>query len=343
MDWQPSIVTAALLTLLLLAGSGFCSGTETGFLSASRVRLRRRDAAGEPGVGRVLGLLDRLEDVILTLLVGNNVFNVLLSSLLTVTLLARLGEHGDTVALVATATFTTVFGEIVPKVVYREFPERLIILSAPGLRLLMVALAPARWLLNAYARLLQRLTRRRGGHGQALDRSGLVALIVGEDAPAAQDRAFRQALDRFLRLSGQRVAEMMRPLDTVITVPHDATLRQALAVAAESGYSRLPLTGPGAGEIPGYLLVRDLLFLAEEPGTDADAPLPDGVMRTILEVDGNLSPYELFEELHHRQHQLALVVDDRGRPTGLLTLEDLIEKVTGSISDEFDTLAEATT
>jgi CBS domain containing-hemolysin-like protein len=57
-------------------------------------------------------------------------------------------------------------------------------------------------------------------------------------------------------------------------------------------------------------------------------------------VDGNLSPYELFEELHHRQHQLALVVDHHSRPLGLLTLEDLIEMVTGSISDEFDPIAE---
>jgi CBS domain containing-hemolysin-like protein len=340
---HPSLGTAGLLVVGCLLVSAFCSGTETGFLSASRVRLRRLAAAGDRGVAPVLELLNRMEDVVLTLLVGNNLINVLLSSLLTVTFIARYGEHGEAVAVVVAAFATAVFGEIIPKVVFREFPERLTIAAVPGLRVMMFVLAPARWLLNAYARLLQRLSGRGSAVGHALDRSGLVALLVGEEAPAAQDRHFRQALEQFLRLSGRQIAQMMRPLDDVVTVRHDATLRQVLEVAAASGFSRLPVAGPAAGQVLGYLLVRDLLFLAEEPGTDREAPVPPDVMRTILEVDGNLSPYELFEELHHRQHQLALVVDARSRPVGLLTLEDLIEKVTGSISDEFDPIAEVTT
>ncbi len=341
--FQPSLGTAGLLLVVLLVASAFCSGTETGFLSASRVRLRRLAAAGERRVQPVLDLMNRMEDVVLTLLVGNNIINVLLSSLLTVTFMALYGEHGEEVAVAVATVATAVFGEIVPKVLFREFPERMTIAAAPVLRVMMFALAPARWLLNAYARLLQRLSGRHSAVGHALDRSGLVALLVGDETAAAQDRHFRQALEQFLRLSGRQVAEMVRPLAEVVAVRHDATLRQALDVAAASGFSRLPVTGPAAGQVSGYLLVRDLLFLAEEPGLDLEAPMPPEVRRTILEVDGNLSPYELFEELHHRQHQLALVVDDLGRPLGMLTLEDLIEKVTGSISDEFDPIAEVAT
>jgi putative hemolysin len=341
--FQPSLGTAGLVLVALLVATGFCSGTETGFLSASRVRLRRLAAAGDRGAAPVLALRNRMEDVVLTLLVGNNIVNVLVSSLLTVTFLARFGEHGEELAVAVATVCTAVFGEILPKVVFREFPERLTIAAVPALRAMMFVLAPARWLLNAYARFLQRVSGRSSAVGQALDRSGLVSLLVGEEAPAAQDRHFRQALEQFLRLSGRQVAQMMRPLADVVTVRHDATLHQTLDLAAASGFSRLPVTGPESGQVLGYLLVRDLLFLAEEPGTDLEAPVPREVRRTILEVDGNLSPYELFEELHHRQHQLALVVDDRSRPMGLLTLEDLIEKVTGSISDEFDPIAEVTT
>ncbi len=330
-----------LVVVVCVVFAAFFSGTETGFLTVSRLRLRRMAGGGQRGVAALLRLLTHLEDAILTCLVGTNLFTILASSLVTAALVARFGHQGGWLAVAITATVMVIFGEIIPKILYREYPERLTIASVPGLRAFMVVVAPVRWLLGGYTRLLQRITGGDGRVGDALDRTGLVALLVGQGAPGTQDRRFQIALERFLHLSGTTIAEMARPLDQIVSVPAGISLGDALNVAQRSGFSRLPLRGDASAELNGYLLVRDLLFQAEEPGQDLAEPVPEALVRTILLVDGNLSPYELFEELHHQQHQLAIVVDRAGRSRGLLTLEDLIEKVTGSISDEFDPQAAA--
>ena len=110
---------------------------------------------------------------------------------------------------------------------------------------------------------------------------------------------------------------------------------QCLAVAAESGLSRLPVRRADGRNLAGWLLVRDLLLRLSEPG-DTGRRLPADLVRTCLLVDVRMTPHELFEEFHDRRQQLAVVVDADGEVLGLITLEDLVETVVGSIEDEFD-------
>ena len=109
-----------------------------------------------------------------------------------------------------------------------------------------------------------------------------------------------------------------------------------LRAAARSGFSRLPITSEDGRLLQAYVLVRDLLFLPRE---DHDEVVPARLRRSILLVDGRMDAYELFEEMRGQGRQLAVVVDDDGNPVGLVTLEDLIETVIGSIDDEFDLAA----
>ena len=104
-------------------------------------------------------------------------------------------------------------------------------------------------------------------------------------------------------------------------------------MAAESGFSRLPITGDDNRDLQGYVLIRDLLFLSRD---DHERPVPRKLWRSFLLVDVRMSPFELFEELRQQEQQVAVVVDPGGSPLGLITLEDLIESVIGSVNDEFD-------
>ena len=322
----------ALLLLLSLVGSAFFSGCETGLMSASRVRLRRLAAGGDRRVAHLQRLRDRLDDAILTCLIGTNLSNVLASAVTTALLIALLGPRGEILAIVLASLILVVLGEILPKVLYREYPERLTLWSLPVLHVFRLALSPVRWPLGAYARLLRRLDGAGRDTVPGLDR-GTVASLLAAATPLTRDRRFNLAMERFLRLSHRRVQDLMQPVAAVISVPLGVTMAAALATAARSGFSRLPVRGTD-GDLAGYLLVRDLL-LAEERLT-AEQPVPADLVRPLLLVDAGLSPYELFEDLHARSAQLAAVVDRAGRALGIITLEDLIEKVTGAIADEFD-------
>ncbi len=328
------IVSAVVV--LCVAGSGFFSGCETGLMSVSRVRLSHATTGRtDRRVAQLKRLLHHLEDPLLTCLIGTNLCNVFASAVLTVALTARYGERGEWLAVLIMSIVIILFGEILPKVLYREFPERLTLASARQIQLSMMILAPVRWLLRAYSRLWRRiLPDTPGGSVSHLDRHGVSALLLTQARPDNQDLQFRQSVRRFLELAHLNLSHIMRPAAEMVTVASTATVAECLRLAARSGFSRLPVEGGGPAEIAGWILVKDLLFLQEVE--QVASSLPAALVRSPLLVDVAMSPHELFEELHAQGEQLAVVVGRQGHTLGLVTLEDLSEAVVGSIQDEFD-------
>ncbi len=326
----------ALVVAVCLFVSGFMSGTETGLMSVSRIRLRflelRRRHARVPELSR---LLDRVEDPILTCLIGTNLFNVIISAVLTIAFTARYAQHGELLAAAVGSILIITLAEIVPKVLYREYPERLTLLSLPGLRVSMTLLAPVRWILLAYSRLLQALLPgRAAGESRALDRDAMTSLITTHPM-AEQDRRFTDILDRCLALADLDLTAIMTPWPRVETLPRKTSLERCRAVAARSGFSRLPVISEHGPEVLGWVLVRDLLFADDAADWDG---IPLSMIRTCPYVDSRISPWALFEEMRWQQQQMAVVTDRAGNPLGQVTLEDLLEVLVGSIEDEFDSV-----
>jgi len=334
LDWPMLLVIVGLS----LAFSAFFSGTETGYMSVSRVRLRRSGQSNTVQGRHLLEQLKNIEDPILTCLVGTNLFNVLLSAVATVALTERFGDDGQWLAVGVVSTLVIVFGEILPKVIYREFPEVMTLASVPGIRMAMILLTPVRRLLRAYTGIWHRLVPRNGSdEGEELDRRNMAALLLSNSVPTPGDHRFAKAVDRFMEVANLTLGPIMHPLDQLVTVGPETTVGACLEVAASSGFSRLPITREDGRQLQGYVLIRDLLFLSREEHTRI---VPHKLWRSYLLVDVRMSPYELFEELRHQGQQLAVVVDPGGNPLGMVTLEDLIESVIGSVTDEFDQPAE---
>lgn len=333
-DW--GFVT--LVSLACLVASAFFSGTETGLMSVSRVRLRR-SAAGETPVGRRLRrLLHDLEEPVMTCLVGNNLVNVVFSALMTVVLTERFGEAGQGLAVAVVSVLVLICSDILPKVIYREYPERLTLASMPVFTVVMAVLWPVRWVLRGYRRLWQRLLPSPDGHRRRLDRKSLAALMLAHTPLSNQERGFGEILDRFLQLAHRPLTALMRPLEAVVAVGPESTVAECLAVAARSGLSRLPVTREDGCVLQAYVTARELLFL---PPESAAMTVPRRLFRPFVLVDARMTPYEVFEELRGQANQMAAVCDPAGNPLGLITLEDLIETVLGSIHDEFDPQAGA--
>lgn len=326
--------TAITLVIVSLFLSAFFSGSETGYMSVSRVRLRSRRKDETPVGRRLLRQLRRIEDPILTCLIGTNLSNVVLSALVTMLLTERYGERGEWMSVLVAGTAVILFGEILPKVLFREYAEGLTLISTPVVAVAMFALAPVRWVLNRYTDLLRRTLPDSGAEtGGGLDRRSLAALLLSNSLPTGQDRRFTLAMNKYLDLASRRLGGVMRPFESIRTIESGTTVGECLAIARESGYSRLPILAADAGRLEGYVLVRDLLFLSREKHGE---PVPRHLWRRLLLVDGRMSPYGLFEEMRNQERQLAVVVDPQGNPEGLITLEDLIEAVFGSLRDEFD-------
>ncbi len=330
--WPLSVVF--VVGVCCLFGGGFFSGTETGVMSVSRARVRRLRNAhpGSRTAALVERMLDQIEDTILTCLIGTNLFNVVFSALVTVAVTTRLGPESEWLAVILVSVLVILFAEILPKILYREFPERLMLVSVLPLAAAKVILWPVRMILALYSAAWRRVLPPSRDHG-GFDRRSLAALLLSYAVPGGHEERFSQLVDRFLKLAGLDLTAIMQPLENLVTITRATTVSECLELAATSGFSRLPLTIDEGGELLGYVSIRDLLFLPRE---DHALPVMHELRHEFLLVDERMSPYELFEELRSQGTQLAVVTSPQGRSLGLVTLEDLMETVVGSINDEFD-------
>ncbi len=327
MNWMHMIVITAVCIVL----SALFSGTETGLMSVSRIRLRRLGRSGEDRAARLSGMLRRVEDPILSCLIGTNLFNVLASAVVTAAMVEKFGSRGDAVAVMVMAPIVIIFAEILPKMLFREYPEKLTLAVTPLLRGAMLLMAPLRWALLSFSTLLHRVLPGDPPpeHG-VIDRSNLVSLLLTH-AAGSRDRHFSEHLERCLELADLSLTGIMTPGARVVSLPVDATLAECLDVAAGSGYSRLPVREPD-GSLSGWVLVRDLLLVDRDPGPG----VPRDLLRDCLFADQDMSPWALLDEMRWQQQQMAVVVDRGGAPRGVVTLEDLLEVLVGRIEDEHD-------
>ncbi len=279
--------TQVLVVLLVsLYMSAFFSGSETGFMSASRVRLKRAENSDALGARGLLKTLRNIEDPILTCLIGTNLFNVTFTALMTAELTTRYHSEGEWLSVLVCSVIIISLGEILPKVLYREFPERLTAASVPVVSVAMVLLTPVRWVLSWYTGLWRRMLPTDGTAGQGLDRRGLAALLLTNSAPNPDDRRFAESMDRFLQLAGHPLTRIMQPLAKVVRVGPETTVAECLRVAAQSGFSRLPITREDGHQLQAYILVRDLIFLPRE---EHDHLVPRKLWHTFLLVDERMS------------------------------------------------------
>jgi putative hemolysin len=327
-----NLVTVIITAVFCIYCSAFCSGTETGLMSASRIRIYLREQKERSkSTTRLKKMLLKIEDPILTCLIGTNLFNVIATSIVTAYLTTLYGSKGDFIAASVMAVSIIVFGEIIPKVIYLEFPESMTIKSIPALRILMILVSPIRWLMMQYSHMLNLLIP-----GDDSDDSDDISRekmshILASFQPEDRDKQFKVVANKCLALSNTTIESLTKQIDNAVCLHDGMSIEQCCKIAAISGYSRLPVLN-NTKRLTGWVLSRDLLFLNNRP----EDQLPSKAVRKAILVQGIMSPWDLFEELRWHKQQIAFVVDTKGDPTGLVTLEDLLEVVIGSIEDEFD-------
>jgi len=321
-----------LLLLLLAVAAVFVGTVETAFSSLMRLSLRLMAERG----GRDDRLGFYLDDPI-QLFVPARLMLGLIFSLATVViavLTGRTGFQSVGLLLVFVAVFILVFEHVLPLLIVRRNPERVLEVVLPPFDVAVSFLRP---LTRALVRLLANGRRERPG----LPPAG-VDEEAGEADPEAQEAAEQQGLierdERRLLKSivdfGETlVREVMTPRPDIVAIPADSTLDELRMLFREQEYSRIPVYKDNLDNILGIVFVKDLIQLTEAEGHAQ--PIAD-LMRPVAFVPGTKRVSELLREFQQRQVQIAIVVDEYGGTAGLVTLEDLLEEIVGEIRDEYD-------
>ncbi len=339
--WISAVAIAALLAL-----SAIFSGSETALTAASRAKLRARAEKGSVGAARALKLTEDTERLIGSVLLGNNLVNILATSLATALFTRMIGDGGVAMATLVMTLLVLIFAEVLPKTYAITDPEKAAARASRVMGLAVLLFAPLVNVVRALVRLILRLFGVRADPESrilALREEIAGAISLGHDEGTVE-KEDRDRILGALDLGDRSIEEVMRHRSEVEMIDVSLPPQEVLEIALQSAHTRLPLYRDNPENVVGVLHAKDLLRAmyartrAAKPGEDPFEGFD------VLEVA--MKPYfapettpldDQMRQFLRRKTHFALVVDEYGVLQGVITLEDILEEIVGEITDEFDT------
>ncbi|MGE3150252.1 MAG: HlyC/CorC family transporter [Pseudorhodoplanes sp.] len=327
---------AVIICGLLL--SAFFSASETALTAASRARMARLEKQGNGRARIVNWLLDTRERMIGALLVGNNLANIVASTLTTGILLTWFGDVGVLYATIVMSVIVIVFAEVLPKSAAINAPERIALAVARPMRWVVIGLGPLLFAIEIFVRRIMRVFGVHLGAGQPIlsaheELRGAVEFLHAEGGVEKQDRDMFGGL---LDLRELEVSDVMRHRTSMVTLNADDPPAQIVRAALEAPVTRLPLWRGSVDNIVGVLHAKDLLRAIQAVGGDLDKLDVSAIASAPWFVPDTTPLAEQLRAFRRRKTPFAIVVDEYGVVMGLVTLEDILEEIVGDISDERD-------
>jgi Mg2+/Co2+ transporter CorB len=330
------ITLSAIFVLLLL--SAFFSGSETALTAASRPLMHQLEQTGNARAGLVNRLQRSSDRLIGTILLGNNLVNILASALATSLLITLFGQAGVVYATLAMTLLVLIFAEILPKTYAFRNANKLALGIAPIIKVLVTILSPLTHAMQVVVQITLRLfgaePKAKEGMGPSAEElRGAIALHTGEKGTIKTERAMLRSI---LDLTEVEVGEIMTHRKNVTMIDADEPLGKVVKLVLASPYTRLPLWRGEPDNIVGVLHAKALLRAVR--GGDSQLAGIDVVKLAGRPwfVPESTSLLDQLQAFRKRREHFALVVDEYGTLMGIVTLEDILEEIVGDIADEHD-------
>ncbi len=328
---ESSLLIRFLLLGVLLLCSAFFSGSEAALFSLNTVQVERlRERGGV--LGRLISaLLQRPTNLIITFLVGNEIVNVALAVTATSLALMLYGEGGEYVAIVSTTVILLLFGEVTPKSLAVRYPARFSLAVAWPIQAFAILITPLRWGLR---KLVDAVMGERAERPISLiTEDEFKTMVEISEDEGIIDRDERNLIQRVFEFGGHRVSQIMTPRTDIFALEVNESLASALPKIKENRFSRIPVYDETIDQISGVLYAKDLLPYSRQPASEAK--LCD-LVHPVFFVPESKRIDDLLREFQRNKVHMAIVVDEYGGVSGLVTMEDALEELVGEIVDEFD-------
>ncbi len=325
--------TALVLMLLFLLLKGFFSGSEIALVSSDKIKLRHKSKQGDRGASMALKLFQTPDVLLSTTLVGTNISTVVLTTLGVLLMIGFFGERGEIYAFLILTPLLLVLGEIVPKSVYQQKSDELTPIIIYPLRWASWLFYPIVFVFSRVARFAARLV----GAGKIeqpffITREQLRTVVDMAEHEAALDAFGRGRIRRVIRFAETTVAEAMIPIAEATVISRSDTAKVAIDLVRRHGYNRLPVYENSTSNITGIVTLTTWDLMDRSL---VDQPL-DSLIKPALYVSPLQTIDQLLPMLRQRKDHMAIVVDEFGTATGMITMEDIVEEVVGEIDVGYD-------
>lgn len=335
-DHWPLIAGAAISIIL----AGLFAGAETAMLFANKVRLHQLAEKGNARARVALDLTAERDRLHNTLLLVENFFLVLSMALNSVVALHLFGNAWVAITAVAVpgSILVVLLAKLAPKGLVSRNPDGFALAAAFPLKLLIRVLAPlGRVVTSTAARFTGPESSRNLSCTAIVTEEDIKALINLGGKEGALEEEEQELLHKVFEFGDIVASEAMRPRTEIVSINADARVHDALSLVAEHGYSRYPVIEGTVDSIVGILYVKDILISMSTGEVKRDDAIRQFI-RTAAFIPENKRGSDLLSEMQRQKFQIAIVIDEYGGTSGLVTLEDLIEQIVGSIHDELETV-----
>lgn len=320
--------------LACVIGSAYFSATETAFSSLNKTRIKTLAEDGHKRAKLVLKLSNDYDRLISTILIGNNIVNILAASLGTLMFVKLLGEDiGATVSTVVVTVVVLIFGEISPKSIAKDFPEKFAMFSAPIIQFLIWILTPLNFLFWLWKKFLSLFLKKKDD--EKLSQAELLMFVEEVQEGGSIDTNEGHLLRNAIEFGDLKAEDILTHRVDLEALPVDATPEEVAEQFENSKFSRLPVYKEDIDHIVGILHLKDFYGI----NGITTQPISE-IMTPPLFIHRTEKISDLLKQLQTSKSHMAVVVDEYGGTLGIVTMEDILEELVGDIWDEHDDVLE---
>ena len=323
-------IQIAIMAVCLLM-SAYFSATETAFLSINKTRLKTMVENGNKRAALVLRLEEKYDRLISTILIGNNIVNILLSSIGTILFIdiMRSQDMGSLVSTVVCTVVVLIFGEITPKNLAKQFPDAFAMFSAPIIRFLSWILMPINVIFMGWKKLVSLIIRPK--EEEKMSQEELLMFVEEVQQEGSIDDDEGDLLRNAIEFTDRKAEDILTHRVEIEAVPVDATKEEVLKVFADTRFSRLLVYEDTIDEVVGIINHKNFY----EGGCMTEKSIKE-IMTPPLFIHKSEKIIDLLKLLQKNKSHIAVVVDEYGGTLGIVTMEDILEELVGDIWDEHD-------
>jgi len=324
------IIIACLVVL-----SAYFSATETAYTSINRIKIKNL-AQKNKKARLTMKISEDFDKLLSTILIGNNIVNIVLTSIATLLFVKAMGEVGATWATVVVTVVILVFGEISPKSLAKEAPERWALTAAPILRIFMIVLTPLTAIFSVWKKILSKIIKIKADKG--LTDAELITLVEEAETDGYIDEDSSELIQNAIYFRDLEANDILTPRVDIVAVSTETSKEEIASIFKYTGFSRVPVytEGEGMDNIIGVLNQKD--FHNYISGTDEEI---GAYIKPAAFAPGTMKIANILKAMQDVKTHIAIIVDEYGGTMGLITMEDIIEELVGEIYDEHDAEVEA--
>ncbi|VIH34901.1 membrane protein [Clostridioides difficile] len=331
---SPDNLIQIIFLIVLLIGSAFFSASETALMSLSKIRIRYMQDEGVKGAKLVSSLIENPNKLLSSILVGNNVVNIAATSISTSLFIGLMGEKGVALATAVMTVLVLIFGEITPKTIAANNSEKVSLLVSKPIKAIIFILRPIVWIFNIITNIIFKLfgITNKGAKSFITEEELKTMVNVSHEQGRLQMEE-REIINNVFEFGDMQAKNAMVQRIDMVAIDMEDSYDEIIQVFKTEKLSRMPVYEETIDDIVGILNIKDIIFLSDEEIESFDIK---NYMREPFFTYEFKKITQLLEEMKLEKSQMAIVVDEYGGTSGLLTIEDLVEVIVGDIEDEYD-------